>query len=126
MYGWRQYFCEVKLDPSEPLGMGASFHMPVPTLSYKPCKSDWSLLSHVSGHRVLRVLRFSKRFSNFRFFRWRRVRIFPLVGLLFCFGIIVVEPTFISCDNHVQKTSACLFLNYSTLLIFQIFNCQRC
>lgn len=38
MYGWGQYFCEVKLDPSEPLGMGTSFHMPVPTLSYKPNK----------------------------------------------------------------------------------------
>lgn len=41
MYGWGQYFCEVKLDPSEPLGMGASFHMPVPTLSYKLNLQKW-------------------------------------------------------------------------------------
>lgn len=49
MYGWGQYFCEVKLDPSEPLGMGTSFHMPVPTLSYKPNKKTNHCWYHINN-----------------------------------------------------------------------------
>lgn len=62
------------------------------------CKNNFFKIHETRKHIL------SKIFCNFCFFPWRRVRIFTLAWMLFCFGIIVVEQAFISCKNPVQGT----------------------